>query len=331
MKNEILRLKNTIAVKNAENVRKLANVSEEEIWLADFDSARSRETYQKAVQQFMVFLGAEKPEELRSVTSTHVIAFKRSLSERGMKPRTINNRMSAISSLFSHLTDKQIVKHNPAKGLRRLKVNQQRVESKVMSPDQMRALLDAPLIYNDKRKKGQHPLSDLQALRDRAVLHVFAYTGCRISELCTLKVEEYFSEANFKVMDFTLKGGKRHRVAVSHLLQGPLDEYIQLSGHRDKSESPLFLPIRKDENREENKPLTKQAIDRIWDKYTRHVGIEGTSPHSARTTFVTVGLEHGAKIEEMQRTVGHSQIKTTQMYDRRSFKYEESASFKVWY
>ena len=168
-------------------------------------------------------------------------------------------------------------------------------------------------------------------MRDRAVLHVFAYTGCRISELCTLKVEEYFSEANFKVMDFTLKGGKRHRVAVSHLLQGPLDDYIQLAGHGDRPESPLFLPIRKDDNREENKHLTKQAIDRIWDKYTRQVGFEGTSPHFARTTFVTVGLEHGAKIEEMQRTVGHSQIKTTQMYDRRSFKYEESASFKVWY
>jgi hypothetical protein len=48
-------------------------------------------------------------------------------------------------------------------------------------------------------------------------------------------------------------------------------------------------------------------------------------------TYLRSLLVHGAKIEEMQRTVGHSQIKTTQMYDRRSFKYEESASFKVWY
>ena len=131
----------------------LSKVSEEEIWLADFDSVRSRETYQKAIQQFMGFLGAERVEELRSASSAHVIAFKRSLSERGMKPRTINNRMSAISSLFSHLTDKQLIKHNPAKGLRRLKVDQQRVESKVMTPEQMRMSLDAPLSYNDKQMK----------------------------------------------------------------------------------------------------------------------------------------------------------------------------------
>ena len=47
----------------------LSKVSEEEVWLADFDSARSRETYRKAVQQFMGFLGAERVEELRNVSS----------------------------------------------------------------------------------------------------------------------------------------------------------------------------------------------------------------------------------------------------------------------
>ena len=53
------------------------------------------------------------------------------------------------------------------------------------------------------------------------------------------------------------------------------------------------------------------------------------TPHSARATFTTEALEKGVPIEAVQRTVGHSNISTTKMYDKRTLKHRESASFAV--
>jgi integrase len=57
--------------------------------------------------------------------------------------------------------------------------------------------------------------------------------------------------------------------------------------------------------------------------------LDGVTPHSARATFITQALENNCPIEAVQKTVGHSQIKTTQMYDKRIARYRESASFAV--
>jgi integrase/recombinase XerD len=66
------------------------------------------------------------------------------------------------------------------------------------------------------------------------------------------------------------------------------------------------------------------------DEYTTKAGVpRGVHPHSARATFITQALENGAKIEAVQRSVGHSKINTTQMYDKRLVRHRESASFAV--
>jgi len=91
---------------------------EELLWKANFNSDNSVATYDKAIRVFSGFLGISFPEELRELTHAHVIAFKKFLQGRGNNPRTINNRLSAISSLFNHLIDQQVVKINVAQALK---------------------------------------------------------------------------------------------------------------------------------------------------------------------------------------------------------------------
>ena len=297
----------------------LTQIPEELIWRGNFNSKRSVETYDDAIVQFMTFLGIETVDELRAVSHAHVIAFKNQLVQDGKKPSTVNNRLSAISSLFNHLIDKQIVKINPANGVRRMKAEYGLVKSKCLSIHEARRLLDIP----DR--------STLKGKRDYAILSVFFYSGCRISELCHLNVEDFFEEKGYAVLEFQLKGGKRNRIAISKELELAINDYLDVMGHRDEKSSPLFLPLKHTRSTKKTRHLSRTNVFFLWKKNCQKAGIEGASPHSARTTFISEALENNCPIESVQSTVGHSQIKTTQMYDKRGKKYKDSASFSVRY
>jgi integrase/recombinase XerD len=91
--------------------------------------------------------------------------------------------------------------------------------------------------------------------------------------------------------------------------------------------SPLILAVQRAELR---RHLTKTQLVNIFNGYAEKIGLpKGSRPHSARATFITQALENGAKIEAVQRSVGHSKINTTQMYDKRRVRHRESASFAV--
>lgn len=84
-------------------------------------------------------------------------------------------------------------------------------------------------------------------------------------------------------------------------------------------------------NSDKNRKMSRRIIDYLFQKYAKIAVIDGITPHSARATFITQAMENNCPIEAVQKTVGHAQIKTTQMYDKRVAKYRESASFAVRY
>ncbi|MCF6245880.1 MAG: tyrosine-type recombinase/integrase [Desulfobacula sp.] len=272
------------------------------------------------MHSFLSFIGVSSPQELREINHGHVIAFKKYLQSQGQSPRTINNRLSAISSLFNHLIDKQVVKINVAQGVRRMKINSDRVEAKVLSPKEVRKMLSIPDPFK------------LQGLRDKAILSTLFFTGCRVSEVCKLKVKDFYQEQGFYIMDFWVKGGKRNRLAINQELQITIREYLRMAGHEDEKESFLFLPVKHAPGKTDKKrKMSRKTIDYLFKKYAKLALLDGVTPHSARATFITQALENNCPIEAVQKTVGHSQIKTTQMYDKRVAKYRESASFAVRY
>jgi site-specific recombinase XerD len=79
--------------------------------------------------------------------------------------------------------------------------------------------------------------------------------------------------------------------------------------------------------------LHPDAIDRILRKYAkRALGVTtGYSAHSMRTTFATTALENAANIEEVQYAMGHADVSTTKLYDRRGHNPEKAAAFFATY
>jgi len=307
----------TTALITPEEQAPLAAVPEEAVWLANFVSPRTKKTYHAAVQSFIAFHRIESAEALRTVGQSHLIAWREHLIQSGASPRTVQNRLAAVSSLFKHLCEKQIAARNPATGVKRPRVHASRVDAAVLTPEQVRRLLHTP---NGDKLKGR---------RDRAILHVLFYTGCRVSEVTTLQVRDFFEDGGYWVLDFIVKGGKRNRLAIHHELQLALRAYLDETGHSGEREAPLFLAVQRSELR---KPLTSRQVSKLFHKYAQQAELPiGITPHSARATFITEALDRKCPIEAVQASVGHSHIATTKMYDKRKLHYRESASFAVRY
>jgi site-specific recombinase XerD len=84
------------------------------------------------------------------------------------------------------------------------------------------------------------------------------------------------------------------------------------------------------------KPLHPVSVYQdIVKRYGRQVGItvdvRGFCVHALRATAATNALAHGADIAKVQEWLGHSDISTTRMYDRRRWRPEDSPTFKVEY
>jgi integrase/recombinase XerD len=303
---------------------KLTDVPPEIEWFANLRNPNTRKAYENDLREFQRFVGLARPEEFRTVTRAHVIAWRKELERRACAPTTVQRKLAALSSLFAYLAEQNAVLHNPADGVKRPKSNRQEGTTPALSDEQARALLSAP--------QGE----SLKARRDRAILATLAYHGIRREELCKLKVQDL--QRRDGVLQFRIegKGEKIRYVPVGMKALRLMTEYLEVAGHKEDLEGPLFRPVQNRVTGELRKPLHAVSVYQdIVKRYAKEVGItadvHGFCVHSLRATAATNALAHGADIAKVQEWLGHADISTTRMYDRRRWRPEESPTFKVEY
>ena len=141
--------------------------------------------------------------------------------------------------------------------------------------------------------------------RNFGILVALGYTGLRVSELCSLDVED----VEFSARTLTVRHGKGDKDRIV-----PLDEkcilalraYLEASGMPPSG--PLFRSSR-------GQRLYPRAVQRMIKTYAKHAGItREVTPHILRHTFATTLLANGADIRIIQKILGHRSIATTQIY-----------------
>src|ERR1700730_5740732 len=156
---------------------------------------------------------------LRSVGRSHIISWRKAMERRGLAPSSIRRKLSALSSLFDYLCERNAVAGNPVDGVKRPMANGNEGSTPALGDSQARKLLDAP------------PRDTLKGVRDRAILATLLYHGIRREELCGLRVKDIQSRQG--VVHFRIKG-KRDKirfVPVQVLAQRLIEEYLALAGH----------------------------------------------------------------------------------------------------
>ena len=109
-----------------------------------------------------------------------------------------------------------------------------------------------------------------------------------------------------------------------------------VAGHRGDLEGPLFRPVKNNRTGRLYRPLDPGSVYRnIVCKYGAETGISaeviGLCVHSLRATAATNALSHDADIRRVQDWLGHADISTTCLHDRRRTRPEDSPSFRVKY
>src|ERR1019366_7085038 len=150
---------------------RLADVLPEVEWFANLSNAHTRRVYENAIRDFMGFTGILRPEEFRSVTRAHIIAWRDQLTGRGLGGSTIRHRLASLASLFEYLCEKNAVTHNPVKGVERPKTESGEGKTPAIGDHQARELLAAPQKETIKSK------------RDRAILSTLLFHALRREEL----------------------------------------------------------------------------------------------------------------------------------------------------
>ncbi|MGA9846192.1 MAG: site-specific integrase [Roseiarcus sp.] len=82
---------------------RLADVPLEVEWFANLSNPSTRRAYENVVRDFMCFTGIVRPEESRTVTRAHIIAWRDELAQRGLGGSTIRHRLASLASLFESL------------------------------------------------------------------------------------------------------------------------------------------------------------------------------------------------------------------------------------
>ncbi len=289
----------------------------------NFDSPNTRRCYHRDIQLFFKFCEnfISKAVSPLSLERAHVVAFKNYLMGLEQAPKTICRKLSSLSSYFDFLLEKNIIKNNPCKGVRRPK---QLVKNETMdlSDDAVNKLFESLFQNRESITKSIY--------LHRAVIFLLFSTGLRKGELSNLKVKDYkkIDEGTYCLI-VRAKGGKYLTKVLHPSARIVLDEYINFQITKGAILNPdefLLKPTRNPlEPGKLNKPLNPKTVDYILRKYCLMAGIEKRiTPHSARATYIGSALENGVELWRVSQDVGHESVRTTEIYNKRRSKINNS-------
>jgi len=300
----------------------LAEVPPEAEWFANIDSLQTRRAYKNDLAEFMAFIGISAAGEFAAVTRSHVIAWRKDLEARELAGSTVRRKLAALSSLFEFLCDANAVPTNPVKGVKRPRVETYEGKTPALGDHQAKALLLAP------------DPTTLKGKRDRAILSVFLFHGLRREEVAALKVKDVRELRGVKHLRVHGKGGKLRNVPLHPGTAELINDYLELAGHGGDAGGGLFRSVRESvRNGNVRGGLSAEGLYQIVKTWAKAVGIsaERIAPHALRATAATNALDHEADIAKVQEWLGHANIATTRIYDRRKLRPEDSPTFKVSY
>ncbi len=302
----------------APEFHQLAQVPPATEWFANIDNPNTRRAYRNDLQEFMGFVGITRPEEFRLVSRAHVLAWRHDLERRELAGNTLRRKLAALSSLFEYLCEKNAVSTNPVDGVKRPKVESYEGKTPALGDAQARNLL--------KVSVG----ADLKSLRDHALLSLLLYHGLRRQEVCLLTVQDMHQRRGVPHLRVHGKGGKIRFIPLHPGTQTFLSDYLDASGHGDEKTGALFRSIRNNRTGTLTRALSPDGIYKIVCGYAKQLSLP-TGVHIYRATAATNALEHEADIAKVQEWLGHANIATTRLYDRRKSRPEDSPTFKVSY
>ena len=263
-------------------------------------SPHSRRVYGKALDDFWAWCqGSEQRSEQRGFTRETVQQYRAHLEGRGLAVSSLNLHLTVIRKLAQEAAAHGILSAETALGITSVKGSRQKGVrlGTWLTLEQAHALLQAPV------GKG------IRAKRDRALLALLVGCGLRRSELSGLDFERIQQrEGRWVLVDIEGKGRRVRSVPMPAWAKAAVDSWTSAAGI---CEGRLLRAIA--QKGQVGEGLTAQAIYLIVRDYARQIGVE-LAPHDLRRTFAKLAHRGRSPVEQIQISLGHESILTTERY-----------------
>jgi len=259
-------------------------------------AANSKRNYKTALSDFIAWWLQHGKQ---SLNKSIVQRYKAELQER-YSPATVNLYITAIRRLAVEAADNGYLDPATAGAIERVNgVKSQGVRAgNWLTKEQAQKLINLP------------DISTLKGIRDRALLAVMLGAGLRRSEVAALEFKHIQQrDGRWVIVDLVGKGNRVRSVPMPSWAKAAVDAWTDTAGINNGC---VFRAIHKG-GYLDGISMTGQAIHDVVRVYIAVMGLNA-APHDLRRTFAKLARKGGASLEQIQLSLGHASIKTTERY-----------------
>ncbi|MFD0835441.1 tyrosine-type recombinase/integrase [Mariniflexile aquimaris] len=256
--------------------------------------------YSNDLSTFSEFINKEyQTNSINQVNYSQIRTWIVSLVESGISNRSINRKISALSTYYKFLLKIKEIEVSPLAKHKALKTSK-----KIQIPFSEQEVVNVLDDFNFE--------NDFEGVRNKLIIELFYSTGIRRIELIELKL------SNFNLENKTLKVlGKRNKERIIPILNSViklLHIYIKERNSLEVIEDEEYLFLTK-----KGFKLYETLVYRIINDYFSLASSKvKKSPHILRHSFATHLLNQGADLNAVKELLGHSSLAATQVYTHNS-------------
>lgn len=259
-------------------------------------SANTIEAYKRDILNYSEYIDIISKNDIKRCNSTNILDYLLHMQKQGLSSSTISRNLASLRSLYKFLFKKGYISDDPTENIHGFKPEKRLPQ--ILTNSEVVTLLEQPVC------------KDFKGYRDRAMLELLYATGIRVSELITLKVSDVNLDIGY--LNCMHRGANRV-IPVYSMAVDAIKAYIS----RGRSRLPeindtevLFL-------NQNGYMLTRQGFWKIIKYYKECAGIQKEiTPHTLRHSFAIHLLENGADLKSIQEMLGHTDISSTQVYEK---------------
>ena len=256
---------------------------------------KTLKAYRIDLKQYFNFVSCDEPDKEKIeeyITELH----------KKYKQKTVKRKIATLKAYYNYLEEEEIINDNPFRRIK-VKFKENVTLPRIIPREEIEQLLN--FMYNrlDENDNSVYKYR----LRDVVVVEMLFATGARVYEISNIREDSI--DLNSGLIRIMGKGGKERYVQISNSSLLALMKKYFVENRTEIKESGYFFV-----NNRGNR-YTEQSIRLMLKKYTKQAGIErNITPHMFRHSFATYLIEEGVDVSCVQQILGHSSIKTTQIY-----------------
>lgn len=249
--------------------------------------------YRIDLRQFFDYIKLDEPQKINIenyITYLH----------KKYKQKTIKRKLASIKAFYNYLEEEEFIVESPFRKIK-VKFKEDVVLPRIIMREEIEILLN--YMYRSENKLKNYSLW----IRDIAVVEIFFSTGARVYEISNIKKESIDLKSGLICLKG--KGNKERYIQLGSAdVIGLLKEYYKANEELINKSGYFFINNR-------GRRFTEQSIRIMLKKYATESGIDRKiTPHMFRHSVATFLIEEEVDISCVQRILGHSSIKTTQIY-----------------